>query len=238
MTKTAEEKEKAIYELDLSKVKAKYLSKKSWWWKLWNDADQVEKDYREFLRLIAVNAGQSFVPWTQDLDDLWHEHILDTRKYNEDCMAIFGEVIHHNPHLPKGTREHRKAADLTTQSRQKLNRPKSPSGSQSSVVNQDYNHINHAGCTTYVPIVMHDSCPPVNHREAVAPCNNHSTPSYDSSPSYSSPSHHDSSPSHSDSSPSSSDSSPSCSSGSSSSCSSSSCSSGSSCGSSCGGGGD
>ncbi|MFM6129989.1 MAG: hypothetical protein ACKPBV_14885 [Sphaerospermopsis kisseleviana] len=33
------------------------------------------------------------------LDDYWHNHILDTRKYAEDCDLIFGFFLHHYPYF-------------------------------------------------------------------------------------------------------------------------------------------
>jgi hypothetical protein len=51
------------------------------------------------------------------LDDLWHEHILDTQKYKEDCESVFGKFIHHNPHVPKGTRKHTTASRDTNRMR-------------------------------------------------------------------------------------------------------------------------
>jgi hypothetical protein len=68
-----------------------------------NDIDKVEKEYKQFLYLIATNPGKTVVPWSEPLDDLWHEHILDTHKYTEECKKIFGQYVHHNPHLDRGT---------------------------------------------------------------------------------------------------------------------------------------
>lgn len=104
-----------ILAIDLVPVREKFLSRKSWWWRLWHSSEmlETEAEYRQFLYLIATNPGKTIVPWSQKLDDFWHEHILDTRKYEEDCQKIFGQFIHHNPHLPKGTVEHSKAAKET-----------------------------------------------------------------------------------------------------------------------------
>lgn len=104
-----------VKNLDLSSVKEKFLSRKGFWWKLRNDADNIENEYRQFLFLIASNRGKTVVPWSQNLDDFWHEHILDTKKYQDDCQSLFGEFIHHNPHLPKGTTAHDNATADTRQ---------------------------------------------------------------------------------------------------------------------------
>ena len=101
--------------LDLKSVRDKFISRKSWWWKTFkNNIEQIESDYRKFLYLIGT-AGTTMVPWSQDLDDFWHEHILDTAKYAKDCQDLFGKMIHHNPHLPKGTYRHNKASTDTHQ---------------------------------------------------------------------------------------------------------------------------
>lgn len=102
-----------IRDLDLTTVKNKLASKKSWWWNSWNDIDKLELEYKQFLYLIAINSDKMVVPWTQDLDDLWHEHILDTQKYADDCQKIFGKFIHHNPHVPKGSSKHSTAFNDT-----------------------------------------------------------------------------------------------------------------------------
>jgi len=127
--KQEENKEKwdQIQALDLNSITDKYASKfierrtlelqstESWWWNLWNDAKdiardeasesvpEIESEYRQFLYLLAINPGKTVVPWSQELDDFWHLHILDTGKYAADCGKLFGKFIHHNPNLPKGT---------------------------------------------------------------------------------------------------------------------------------------
>jgi hypothetical protein len=44
---------------------------------------------------------------------MWHVHILDTRKYEEDCKKVFGKTIHHNPHLPVGSTKQKQAFNET-----------------------------------------------------------------------------------------------------------------------------
>ena len=33
------------------------------------------------------------------MDKFWHAHILDTRKYIEDCERVFGCYLHHFPYF-------------------------------------------------------------------------------------------------------------------------------------------
>lgn len=64
-------------------------------------ARKAEKWYRRFLFLAVKYPSEIIVP-TKEIDQLWHFHILDTRKYIEDCNTLFGEYFHHFPYL--GTR--------------------------------------------------------------------------------------------------------------------------------------
>lgn len=99
-----------IAALDLEPVRQKLRSKLGW------TDDRIaaaEAEYRDFLTLLARHPGETVVPWSEDLDEMWHYHILDTRKYAADCQAIFGRFINHNPHLAKGTDPHRVASRRT-----------------------------------------------------------------------------------------------------------------------------
>jgi hypothetical protein len=103
-----------IQALDLTNIKANlYRRQKSWlnrrWWRKY--MNHVEYDYKKFLYLICAFPSKKIVPWGDrkgfcPLDELWHEHILDTKKYAADCEAIFGRFIHHDPNLPQGSTDH------------------------------------------------------------------------------------------------------------------------------------
>ena len=63
------------------------------------DGEEVEmavEEYRRFLVLKMENPGVKLAP-TDLMDKAWHTHILDTRRYAEDCQAIFGRFLHHQP---------------------------------------------------------------------------------------------------------------------------------------------
>src|SRR5688572_22771228 len=60
---------------------------------------EAERDYRRFLLLLALHPGQTVVPWNDDLDVFWHYHILDSRKYEQDCALLFGRFVHHDPNV-------------------------------------------------------------------------------------------------------------------------------------------
>src|SRR5271170_6087250 len=81
--------------LDLAPIKYKLIKEKGW---TFERADAVEPQYKAFLFLIGAKVRGEFVP-TFDVDEMWHAHILDTRKYMTDCAQHFGEYIHHYPYL-------------------------------------------------------------------------------------------------------------------------------------------
>jgi hypothetical protein len=80
--------------VDLEPVKFCLIKKKGWSLK---KADLVGELYVKFLRLIQLYPEKSIVP-TQAIDEMWHMHILDTRKYQTDCHDLFGGFIHHFPY--------------------------------------------------------------------------------------------------------------------------------------------
>ena len=106
----SKEKWDQIVNIDLTTVKANFMRRKTrlqrWLWRRRFNLDHIEYEYRKFLYLICINPDKCIVPWHDEMDNLWHEHILDTRKYIKDCELIHGKIIHHNPNLPRGTLNH------------------------------------------------------------------------------------------------------------------------------------
>lgn len=64
---------------------------------------QVEEQYRNYLFLKKKYGDQYSLPPSIEIDEFWHNHILHTKKYHQDCLLIFGEYLHHNPHQEQGT---------------------------------------------------------------------------------------------------------------------------------------
>jgi hypothetical protein len=92
-----EELERRLAALDLAPIKVKLMDPvegKGW---SRSQADRVEELYRHFL-LLTVTHDEPIVP-THEIDDFWHAHILDTRKYAEDCEKLFGYFVHHFPYF-------------------------------------------------------------------------------------------------------------------------------------------
>ncbi|QUD87804.1 hypothetical protein [Phenylobacterium montanum] len=71
----------------------------------WSEARRarVEREYAGFLEAAARGgAGRP----SEEVDALWHEHILNSASYVRYCEANFGGYVHHQPHLSQvdGTR--------------------------------------------------------------------------------------------------------------------------------------
>jgi hypothetical protein len=60
--------------------------------------DLMEAEYRKFLALQLADPDAAIVP-CKLVDDIWHQHILDTAAYREDCDAIFGRFLDHYPYF-------------------------------------------------------------------------------------------------------------------------------------------
>lgn len=59
-------------------------------------ADRAIAEYRRFVAIAA--AVDHAVSPSPDVDQVWHQHLTDTRRYWEDfCPKIFGRVFHHEP---------------------------------------------------------------------------------------------------------------------------------------------
>jgi hypothetical protein len=71
------------------------------------DLEAAELAYRRFLTLHLRYPGRTLVP-SALIDLVWHYHILDTKKYWEDCQRIFGYFLHHDPYFGIGSEESRK----------------------------------------------------------------------------------------------------------------------------------
>jgi hypothetical protein len=56
------------------------------------------EEYRRFLLLSYLYPERTIVP-SQTVDRVWHEHILDTQKYQADCLEVFGYFLHHYPYF-------------------------------------------------------------------------------------------------------------------------------------------
>lgn len=55
-------------------------------------------DYKQFLALMHWNPEAFLVP-SDEIDDVWHTHVLNTARYQADCETIFGCFQHHSPSM-------------------------------------------------------------------------------------------------------------------------------------------
>jgi hypothetical protein len=63
-------------------------------------ADEAIQLYRNYLFLIKKHSSQGYIiSPSVDIDEIWHHHILDTYKYHDDCIALFGQYLHHYPYF-------------------------------------------------------------------------------------------------------------------------------------------
>lgn len=90
-----EKTKQAIENLDFSMIINKMVAHQGW------DLDEAEEAcrlYRNWLFLTAKYPGKALPP-SEDIDEFWHNHILDTKKYRTDCQAVFGEFRDHYPYF-------------------------------------------------------------------------------------------------------------------------------------------
>lgn len=93
-----ESAKKYIYAIDFSMIIDKMVKYDYW---LREDAEKTCEMYRNFLYLKKkYEFTNTKIPPAKDIDDFWHNHVLDTEKYHQDCEAIFGYYLHHHPTYP------------------------------------------------------------------------------------------------------------------------------------------
>ena len=80
--------------LNLASIVSRIVRREGW---SLERANLAEAEYREFLRSAALSPEVPMAPSSEDMDVVWHYHILDTQKYLEDCVALFGGFMHHVP---------------------------------------------------------------------------------------------------------------------------------------------
>lgn len=80
------------------------------------DLEAAALAYRRFLTLHLRYPDRTLVP-SALIDLVWHYHILDTRKYADDCHRIFGYFLHHDPYFgtDEESREKNRVAWAETQ---------------------------------------------------------------------------------------------------------------------------
>jgi hypothetical protein len=83
-----------IETMDLSPIKNKMINGLGW---RKREVEQASMLYRNYL-LLRLKYPNEQLPPSEDVDEFWHNHILDTKKYREDCQAI-GCFFEHYPYF-------------------------------------------------------------------------------------------------------------------------------------------
>jgi len=109
----------AIQALDLEPVKQRMMDVElgEGWTREY--AEGIERGYRNYLTMLAsYQEDAEDIVLSKDVDEFWHTHILQTIKYTEDCERVFGQYLHHNPHIGERKPEDlQKKAALTEKTR-------------------------------------------------------------------------------------------------------------------------
>lgn len=59
--------------------------------------DDAQNAYRVFCANVKATPHAEHRRPTKDVDQVWHVHITDTRRYAQDCADYFGFFLHHVP---------------------------------------------------------------------------------------------------------------------------------------------
>lgn len=84
-----------VNSLDFSQMDSKLVEFYGW---AKEDVSLMNDYYKKWLVIHACYPELATAP-SMKLDEYWHMHILDTKKYMEDCQLVFGEYLHHYPYF-------------------------------------------------------------------------------------------------------------------------------------------
>lgn len=110
-----------IQALDLEPVKDRIMDRELG--KGWSReyADQIEIAYKTYLTMLAKYPTQAEeIMLAKDVDEFWHTHILQTMKYVDDCMNVFGAYLHHAPHVGARTPDDMRQREINAEKTRRL----------------------------------------------------------------------------------------------------------------------
>jgi len=84
-----------VNSLDFAQMDDKLINYYGW---SKEDVTLMNDYYKKWLVVHVCYPELATAPSTK-LDEYWHMHILDTKKYMEDCQLIFGKYLHHYPYF-------------------------------------------------------------------------------------------------------------------------------------------
>jgi hypothetical protein len=86
-----EELWKRVAAIDLSPMVGQLVNYRDW---TAERAAAAERRYRRFFYLKAALPDGNASP-TPEVDEFWHQHIINTRAYEPDCLRVAGRFLHH-----------------------------------------------------------------------------------------------------------------------------------------------
>lgn len=109
-----------IEAIDLEPIKKKILDGHSYLDWPRGKLEYIERQYRNLLYLWRKHEDVCLPP-SEEIDEIWHHHLLDTHRYFADCERIFGYYRHHFPYFGLRGREDEAALwDAFTMNTQRL----------------------------------------------------------------------------------------------------------------------
>ena len=61
------------------------------------DPAAAVREYKRFQRMMIEDRGKWYTP-SKLVDELWHRHMLDSKKYAAFCQRVAGYYLHHTPY--------------------------------------------------------------------------------------------------------------------------------------------
>ena len=99
-TKPINEVMSAIQALDLESVKLRVMDPRLGEGWTHEYADSIAIAYKQYLTmLVKYQDHAEDILLSKHVDEFWHTHILQTMKYEDDCKQVFGQFLHHSPHV-------------------------------------------------------------------------------------------------------------------------------------------
>lgn len=99
----------AIYSFDLSFIYERLIKVDKW---TRRSARKAIEQYKNYLVLKRKYGGLYMLPPSQEIDEVWHAHILYTEEYNQFCQDIFGGFLHHHPSITEDGASKEKLEEL------------------------------------------------------------------------------------------------------------------------------
>ena len=97
-----------VASMDLSPVVLQLVNYQGW---TEDRARAAEHRYRRFFYLKATMPEGKASP-TPEVDEFWHQHIINTERYGPDCQRVAGRFFHHTFLSPDDPADARELSDV------------------------------------------------------------------------------------------------------------------------------